>query len=176
MMENLLGKNGIELWRRAHALDDTPILPYHEQKSLSKEHTFSSDSIHIHFMYGELVRMTEALAFALRKQNKLTGCVTVKVRYANFDTETQQRSIDYTNADHILITTTRELFDKLYNRRLRVRLLGIRFTHMVPGNYQIKLYEDTQEMIRLYQAIDGVKRRYGAQYVMRAVGMNPAGQ
>jgi DNA polymerase-4 len=176
MMDNLLGKSGIELWRRANALDDTPVLPYHEQKSLSTENTFTSDTIHLQFMYSELVRMTETLAFGLRKQNKLTGCVIVKIRYANFDTETQQRTIDYTNADHLLIRTTRELFDKLYNRRLRVRLLGIRFTHMVPGSYQIKLYEDTQEMIRLYQAIDGVKKRYGEQYLMRAIGLQQSGR
>jgi DNA polymerase-4 len=122
-------------------------------------------------MYGELVRMTEALAFSLRQENKLTGCVMVKVRYANFDTETHQRTLDYSNADHVLLQITRELFDKLYNRRLRVRLIGVRFTHLVPGNYQIKLYEDTQEMIRLYQAIDSVKNRFGEKLVMRAIGV-----
>jgi DNA polymerase-4 len=171
MLENLLGKNGIELWRRANALDDTPVFPYHEQKSISTESTFTSDTIHLPFMYSELVRMTEAIAFELRKQNKLTGCVTVKLRYSNFDTETKQKSIDYTNADHRLLAVSRELFDKLYDRRLRVRLLGIRFTHLVPGNYQIKLYEDTEEMIRLYQSIDGIKKRYGEQYLMRAIGL-----
>lgn len=171
MLENLLGKNGIELWRRSRGIDESPVMPYHEQKSISTESTFTSDTIHLQFMYSELVRMTEAIAFELRKQNKLTGCITVKVRYSNFDTETHQRTIDYTNADHILLRVSRELFDKLYDRRLRVRLLGIRFTHLVPGNYQIKLYEDTEEMIRLYQAIDGVKKRFGEQYVMRAVGV-----
>ncbi|MFI5155942.1 MAG: DNA polymerase IV [Chitinophagales bacterium] len=171
MLENLLGKNGIELWRRANALDDTPVFPYQEQKSISTESTFTSDTIHLPFMYSELVRMTEAIAFELRKQNKLTGCVTVKLRYSNFDTETKQKSIDYTNADHRLLAVSRELFDKLYDRRLRVRLLGIRFTQLVPGNYQIKLYEDTEEMIRLYQSIDGIKKRYGEQYLMRAIGV-----
>ena len=171
MLDNLLGKNGIELWRRANAIDDSPVMPYHEQKSISTEHTFSSDTINIDFMHGELVRMTEAIAYDLRKQNKLTGCVAVKLRYANFDTESKQKTIDYSNADHELLKTSRELFDKLYNRRLRVRLLGVRFTHIVPGNYQVKLYEDTQEMIRLYQAVDSVKKRYGEGFVMRAVGL-----
>ena len=169
MMENLLGKNGIELSRRANGIDDTPVVPYHEQKSISTENTFQADTINIQFLHGELVRMTEAIAFELRKQNKLTGCVTVKIRYS--DTITKQRSIDYSNADHILLQTATELFNKLYDRRLLVRLLGIRFTHLVPGNYQIHLFEDTQEMIRLYQAIDGVKKRYGEDYLMRAVGL-----
>jgi DNA polymerase IV len=171
MLENLLGKNGIELWRRANAIDETPVMPYHEQKSISTENTFTSDSIDLRFMYGEMVRMTEAIAFELRKQDKLTGCVTVKIRYSNFDTETHQRSIDYTNADHILLKTARELFDKLYSRRMRVRLLGIRFTQLVPGNYQIKLYEDTQQAIRLYQAVDSIKKRYGEGALMRAIGV-----
>ncbi|PWU00431.1 MAG: DNA polymerase IV [Bacteroidetes bacterium] len=171
MLENLLGKNGIELSRRANGIDDTPVVPYHEQKSISTENTFQTDTINIQFLHGELVRMTEAIAFELRKQNKLTGCITVKIRYSNFDTITKQKSIDYSNADHILLQTATELFNKLYDRRLLVRLLGIRFTNLVPGNYQIHLYEDTQEMIRLYQAIDGVKKRYGEDYLMRAVGL-----
>ncbi len=92
--------------------------------------------------------MTENIAFQLREQNKLTGCVTVKLRYSNFETFTKQISIPYTNADHIFLKTARELFNKLYDRRMLIRLIGIRFTHLIPGNYQISLFEDTQEMIR----------------------------
>lgn len=171
MMETLLGKNGIDLWRKANGLDESPVIPYHEQKSISTERTFQVDTIDMNFMHAELVRMTESTGFELRKQDKLTGCVTVKLRYSNFDTVARQKSIDYTNADHVLLQTAQELFGKLYDRRLLVRLLGIRFTRLVPGNYQIKLYEDTQEMIRLYQSIDGIKKRYGEEYLMRAIGV-----
>ncbi len=171
MLENLLGKGGIDLSRKANGIDESPVVPYREQKSISTEQTFQADTIDIRFMHGELVRMTESIAFELRKQNKLTGCVTLKIRYSNFDTLTRQKSIEYSNADHILLKTACDLFDKLYDRRLLVRLLGIRFSHLVPGNYQINLYEDTQEMIRLYQAIDSVKRRYGEDFLMRAVGV-----
>jgi DNA polymerase-4 len=171
MLQNLLGRNGTELWRRANGIDETPVIPYHEQKSISTENTFNSDTIDINFMYSELTRMVERIAFQLRDQNRLTGSVTVKLRYSNFETFTKQKAMPYTNADHILLKTTRELFDKLYDRRLLVRLLGVRFTHLIPGNYQISLFEDTQEMISLYQAIDSVKHRYGEKYVMRAVGL-----
>jgi DNA polymerase-4 len=112
--------------------------------------------------------MTEKIAFELRGQNKLTGCVTVKLRYSDFETFTKQKTIAFTNADHILLQTARELFTKLYDRRLLVRLIGIRFTHLVPGNYQVSLFDDTQEMISLYQAIDSVKHRFGEQYLVRA--------
>ena len=171
MMENLLGKSGIDLWRKANGIDESPVIPFHEQKSISTETTFQTDTIDTNFLSSQLVRMTEEIAFQLRQQNKLTGCVTVKVRYSNFETFTKQITIPYSNADHVLLQTAKELFNKLYERRLLVRLLGIRFTNLVPGNYQISLFDDTQEMISLYQAIDSVKKRFGEKTIMRAVGI-----
>ncbi|HEY4335902.1 MAG TPA: DNA polymerase IV [Puia sp.] len=171
MLATMLGKNGVELWRKANGLDESPIVPYREQKSISTEHTFETDTINLPFLHAQLVRMTESIGFDLRRQDKLTGCVTVKLRYSNFDTVVRQKTIDYTNADHLLLATAQELFEKLYDRRMLIRLLGIRFTRLVPGNYQIKLYEDTQEMIRLYQSIDSIKRRYGEKALLRAVGV-----
>ena len=170
-METMLGKNGIDLWRKANGLDDSPVIPYREQKSISTEQTFETDTISLNFIHAQLVRMTESIGFELRKQDKLTGCVTVKLRYSNFDTVTRQKCVDYTNADHLLLQTAQDLFDKLYDRRLLIRLIGIRFTRLVPGNYQIKLYEDTQESIRLYQSIDSIKRRFGEDLLIRAVGV-----
>ncbi|MGZ8554130.1 MAG: DNA polymerase IV [Chitinophagaceae bacterium] len=171
LMQNLLGKNGSELWRRANGIDESPVYPYHEQKSISTEHTFQQDTIDIGFLNGELVKMTEKIAFELRKQNRLTGCVTVKLRYSNFETFTRQISVPYTNADHILLKTAKELLMKLYERRMLIRLIGVRFTNLIPGNYQISLFDDTQEMIRLYQAIDSVKKRFGELKLVRAVGI-----
>ncbi|HEX4850662.1 MAG TPA: DNA polymerase IV, partial [Puia sp.] len=152
MLEALLGKNGIDLWRKSNGIDETPVIPYREQKSISTENTFHNDTTNMEFLHSALIRMTETIAFELRKQNRLTGCVTVKIKYSNFDTTTKQKRIYYTNADHILLQTARELFDRLYERRLLIRLIGIRFSDLIPGNYQIHLYEDTEEMIRLYQA------------------------
>jgi DNA polymerase-4 len=171
MMENLMGRSGIDLWRKANGIDETPVVPYHEQKSISTENTFQADTIDVHFLHSQLVRMTEAIAFQLRQQNKLTGCVTVKVRYSNFETFTKQATIAYTNADHVLLKTAKALFNSLYDRRLLVRLIGIRFTHLIPGNYQISLFDDTEEMISLYQAIDSVKNRFGEKLLVKASGL-----
>jgi DNA polymerase-4 len=170
MMMNLLGKNGIELWRRANGIDDAPIVPYHEQKSIGTENTFQSDTIDISFLKRELIRMTEQIAFELRDSNKLAGCVTVKVRYSDFQTVTKQTAIPYTCADHILQENVKQLFDKVYDKRLLVRLIGVRFSHLVPGNYQIHLFDDTHESINLYQAIDYIKHRYGEHTLTRAAG------
>ncbi len=172
MLEAMLGKTGLELWRKANALDDSPIVPYREQRSISTERTFETDTINLRFLHAELTRLTESIGFELRRQDKLTGCLTVKLRYSNFDTVARQKTIDFTNADHVLLQTAREIFDKLYDRRLLIRLLGIRFTRLIPGNYQISLYEDTQEHIRLYQSIDSIKRQFGEHAVFRAAGVS----
>ena len=168
MMINLLGKNGIDLWRKANGIDETPIVPYHEQKSIGTENTFETDTIDMLFLHKELVRMTEKIAFELRCNNKLTGCITVKIRYSDFQTLTMQSTIAYTANDHILLQKVKEIFDKLYDRRLLVRLIGVRFTNLVEGSYQINIFEDSQEIIGLYQAIDSVKKQFGEKLLFRA--------
>ncbi len=171
MMENLMGKSGVEIWRRANGIDESPVVPYQEQVSISTENTFETDTIDLRFMNAQLVRMTEKIAHELRSQNKLAGCVTVKLRYSNFDTVTKQCTISYTSLDNVLIKKVKELFIKLYDRRLLVRLIGVRFSHLVPGNYQISLFEDTDDLIRLYQEMDKLNGRFGKYMIMRASGI-----
>jgi DNA polymerase-4 len=175
LLESMLGRNGIDIWRKANGLDESPVIPYREQKSISTEQTFQTDTINLNFLHAQLVRMTESIGFELRNQDKLTGCVTVKLRYSNFDTVVRQKTIDHSNADGLLLQTARDIFTRLYDRRMLVRLLGIRVTRLIPGNYQIKLYEDTQENIRLYQSIDSIKNRFGEGLLMRAVGVKKIG-
>lgn len=170
LMQNLLGKNGTELHRRANGIDESPVMPFREQKSISTEQTFESDTIDLNFIHKQLVRMTESIAYQLRFQNRLTGCISVKVRYSDFQTVHMQASIPYAAADHILIKKAKELFDKLYDRRQLIRLIGVRFTDMIPGNYQIDLFSDTQESISLYQAIDSIKKQYGEEVLIHAAG------
>jgi DNA polymerase-4 len=117
-----------------------------------------------------LIGMVEKLAFQLRSEEWLASTITVKIRYANFDTETKQCKIAYTSADHILTKNVMDLFDKVYQRRMRLRLIGIRFSGLVRGTYQIDLFEDTQEMLSLYAAMDKMKNRYGFDAVMRCAG------
>lgn len=171
MLESLFGKTGTALWRKANGIDETPVIPYREQKSISTEQTFDSDTTNITALHARLSRMTEEIAFELRKQQKLTGCISVKIKYANFDTASKQKRIAYTNADHLLLQTARDLLDKLYDRRLLVRLIGVRLTDLIAGSHQITLFEDTQEQIRLYQAIDSIKNRFGEKLLLRGGGV-----
>ncbi|MDP4280990.1 MAG: DNA polymerase IV [Bacteroidota bacterium] len=169
MMERVMGKNGIILWERANGIDTTPVQPYTESKSVSTETTFEQDTTDIIRMKEILVRMVEKLAFSLREQQKLTSCVTVRIRYSNFDTHTIQQQLPYTAFDHILIPVVKNLFDKVYQRRMLIRLIGVRFSKLVPGNQQINMFENSEEMINLYQAMDRMKHKYGDKVVGRAV-------
>jgi len=172
MMEKVLGKNGNEVWRRANGIDAAPVRPYSERKSISTERTFEKDSIDVVHMKELLVSMVERLAYDLRKKQKLTACITVKIRYSNFDTHTLQKHIPYTSFDHVLIEVAKELFDRLYQRRILIRLIGVKLSHLVGGVQQLDLFEDTPEMIRLYLAIDKLRNRYGKKTVRRAVGIS----
>lgn len=171
MMQNLLGKNGIDLSRKANGIDASPIVPYSEKKSIGTEETFEQDTINMNFLNGELIRMTEKISFQLRKEQRLTGCVTIKLRYANFDTVSKQMVIPYTASDAVLLKKAKELFSKLYDKRLLVRLLGVRFSHLVQGNQQINLFEDTESAVRLYQAMDAMRTRFGDEAVKRAISI-----
>lgn len=167
-LTSAFGKNGISLWKKAHGIDDTPVVPYSEQKSISTECTFENDTIDVKRLKAVLIAMVEKVAFQLREQKKLTSCITVKIRYANFDTETKQIQIPYTASDHVILRIVQELFDKLYNRRMLIRLVGVRLSGMVHGNHQISLFEDTAETINLYRAIDTIKHKHGVEKLVRA--------
>ena len=162
------GKNGMALWNKAHGIDESPVVPYTEQKSISTESTFEEDTIDVKRLKSILIAMVEKVAFQLREQKKLTSCVTVKIRYSNFDTETRQVHVPYTSSDGFILRTVLELFDKLYNRRLLIRLVGVRLSGLVYGNHQISLFDDTEEDINLYEAIDYIKHKHGSDKLMRA--------
>ena len=171
LMQRLLGEHGPVLWRKANGIDDSPVTAWHERKSISTERTFERDTIDMVKLRGLLTAMAESLAFQLRKGDKLTSCIAVKIRYADMNTHSRQLRIGYTACDHIILPTVHELFRTLYDRRQRIRLVGVRFSHLVGGGHQMDAFTDTQEAMSLYQAMDKVRKRFGDRMVMRAAGM-----
>lgn len=172
MIERVMGKNGQVIWKKANGIDHTPVQQYSERKSIGTERTFENDTIDIKMLKNILIGMVEKIAFQLRKEQKLTSCITVKIRYSNFDTHTLQRHIPYTAFDHVLLNTALELFEKLYTRRMLIRLVGVKFSSLVQGSQQLNMFEDTPEMTSLYQAMDKIRLRFGSKAVRRAAGMH----
>ncbi len=169
MLERVLGKNGLILWKKARGIDDSPVTDERRKKSVGTERTFDRDTTDTGLLRRVLAGMVEKTAWELRKQGKMTSCVTVKIRYTDFETHTLQKRIPYTSFDHILQETAGELFRRLYRRRVLVRLIGVRFSHLVQGTPQLNLFEDTSEQVRLCLAIDRLRKRYGYRAVGRGV-------
>lgn len=171
MMQKVLGDNGGVIWQKANGIDNAPVVPYTEQKSMSSETTFETDTTDIDQLKRVLCKMVEKLAFDLRKSKKVTGCVTLKLRYSDFQTHTFQSRIAYTASDHIILQKVMELFKKNYSRRVLIRLIGIKFSSLVSGFTQINMYEDTEEMISLYQSMDKIRKRFGFKAIMKCINM-----
>ncbi len=172
LLESVLGKNGITIWNRAQGIDNSPVVPYTERKSISSERTYDKDTIDISKVSASLIAMGEKLCYQLRMGDKLTGCVSIKIRYSDFSTTSKQMRIGYTNADHIIIPLIKGLFDKVYNRRILIRLVGVRFTDLVGGAYQMNLFDENEKSLNLYSSMDKIRNRFGANSVMRAVTMD----
>ena len=170
LMESVLGKHGTTIWKKANGIDNSPVIQYQERKSISTERTFDKDTIDVNKQEGILMAMAENLVFQLRRGNKLTACITVKIRYSDFQTYTLQKMIPYSASDHTILPLVMELYRKLYNRRVLVRLIGVRFSHLVEGAHQISLFEDPK-VLDLYRAMDHIRNRFGDRAVMRAKGM-----
>ncbi|WP_147677749.1 DNA polymerase IV [Algibacter pacificus] len=171
LMHKVLGKNGLSIWKKANGIDLSPVVQYQERKSISTERTFNKDTTDVLKLKGIIIAMTENLAYQLRRGNKLTACITFKIRYSDFQTYTQQQRIPYSAMDHSIIPVVLDLYKKLYNRRLLVRLIGVKFSHLVEGGYQINLFEDNEKQLQLTQAIDTMRQRYGDRAVISAAGM-----
>ena len=176
VLERTFGKSGVMLWERANGIDLRPVVPYSEQKSLSKEITFEQDTTDVHLLHRILGSLTEQLAYDLRKLGQCTTCITVKLRYSNFDTHTRQISIPASASDHRLIPAVHELFEKLYDRRLLIRLIGVRFSKLLQGQEQLSLFDDGARLVPLYGAMDQLRNRYGEFSVLRASGLMERGE
>ncbi|MEM9822201.1 MAG: DNA polymerase IV, partial [Bacteroidota bacterium] len=165
LLQREFGKNGIGLWKKANGIDRSPVVPYQDQKSMSSERTFAIDSIDIVKIKSILTQLTSQLVFELRQSTKLTSCVTVKIRYTDFNTYTRQKRIAYTANEKTLLEQVLDLFDRLYERRQLIRLVGLRFSGLVNGHHQLNLLDDQIEDIHLQQAMDRIRRRFGKKAV-----------
>lgn len=167
-MAKVMGQNGIMIWKKANALDDAPVTPYSEQKSMSKETTFEQDTTDMEKLRKVLFRMVDELTFELRSMGKITGCLTLKIRYANFDTHTKQIQLPYTASDKVILEKVMDLFRKLYSRRMLIRLVGIRLSQLIHGSFQADLFNDKEEELNLLNAMDNIRVKYGQDIIKRA--------
>ena len=172
LLEREFGKSGKKLWEKANGIDKSLVVPYSEQKSMSKERTFMEDTLDMRYIKNMIFKMVDQLAYELRSKDRLTSCVTVKLRHADFNTFTKQRRIPYSANEAVLSRHIMELFDSLNERRQLIRLVGIKFSGLVNGNYQISIFDDTAKAISLMEEKDYIRKRFGTDKIMRASYMD----
>ncbi|MGI8638190.1 MAG: DNA polymerase IV [Segetibacter sp.] len=167
-LQRVLGNYGAELWNKSQGIHSSEVTPYHEAKSISTENTFQENIADISFLMKELVRMTEKVAHELRQDQKLAGCIAVKIRYGDFSTFSKQAAIDYTHLDDQLIVFAKELFTKLHKAGTPVRLLGVRLSELTSHAVQSSLFDNIGKKNELYKAIDYVKNKFGKTALKKA--------
>jgi DNA polymerase-4 len=167
-MVSLLGKNGLSLLQKAKGIDQSLVIPYQEQKSIGTQCTFKADTIDVETIGNLITSMVMDLGFELRQKKKIAACITVTIRYSNFEDVTKQATISYTSMDAVLIRKAKELFKQLYQKRMLIRLVGVRLSNLVNGFEQIDLYENSQEQYNLCQAMDKIRRRFGEKAITMA--------
>ncbi len=167
-LENRIGKWGIDLWNKAQGIHTSKVVSYHEAKSISTENTFNENVTDQKFIMSEIVRMTEKIAFELRQDEKVAGCIAVKIRYPDFETTSRQTTIPYTAAEDEMIPIVKSLFNKLYKKGTPIRLLGVRLSELTNNAVQTNLFSDKAKKTDLYKAIDNVKNRFGKTSLHRA--------
>ncbi|MEZ2442790.1 DNA polymerase IV [Chitinophaga sp. RCC_12] len=169
LLESAFGKVGLMIFNKANGVDTTPVIPYEEQKSISRSSTFEKDTTDMNLLRKTFISFVDELAFELRSEGRMAGCVTITIRYANWETHTKQKKIPYSSTDDVFTEAVLELFAKLYDKRMLIRLVGVKLSDFVTGSYQIDLFSDKQEKINLYQAVDSIKKRFGSQYVKKGI-------
>ena len=167
-LEEKLGKWGIDLWHKSFGIHNSEVQQYHESKSISSENTFDENKTDLDFLMSEIVRLTEKIAFELRQDKKVAGCVAVKIRYPDFETTSKQTTIPYTCADDEIIPVVKKLFHQLYKKGQPIRLLGVRLSELTHEAIQATLFDDKERKTDLYKAIDDVKNRFGKLKIKRA--------
>ncbi|MBN8720131.1 MAG: DNA polymerase IV [Sediminibacterium magnilacihabitans] len=168
ILEKKLGKTGADLWKKSQGIHNGQVHAYHEAKSISSENTFHENTADTDFLLSELVRLTERVAFELRRDEKLAGCIAVKIRYPDFETTSKQTTISRTLRDDELIPQAIELFHQLYRKGQSVRLLGVRLSELTNHAVQGSLFDDAERKNKLYKAIDEVKNKFGKTALKKA--------
>jgi DNA polymerase-4 len=168
VLEEKFGKYGFALWEIAHGIDSSQVIPYTGRKSISSENTFDENVSDKEYLEAFIISLVEQLTFTLRKENFLTSCAAIKLRYPDFETRMQQTTLPLTSSDHIIIPKVKELFHKIYKSETPVRLIGVRLSNLIHGSKQIDMFNDTEEIINLYKALDKINKKFGSKTVHRA--------
>ncbi|OGN75660.1 MAG: hypothetical protein A2X24_05975 [Chloroflexi bacterium GWB2_54_36] len=171
----LFGKYGHDISRHARGVDNSPIEPEHDIKSISQETTFDRDIADAVRLHQVLRNQSEKVAFRLRSKNLTATTVRIKVRWPDFLTQSRQLTLPRaTNQDTVIAHGALTLFDSLWDGKIKVRLIGVGVSGLQPEIWQPSLWDTPNDKERrLLAAMDELKDRYGRKIVQRGAALKP---
>ena len=164
------GKHAESMQRHALGIDHSRVHSDHEAKSVSNETTFREDSEDIAFLKDTLMRLSDKVAYRLRKDNQAGRVVQIKVRYSDFTTFTRQKALpSHTNVGDVIFENAYELLLNNISPGRPIRLLGVGVTNLEEPFTQLELFVESPEKKQdLVHAIDQLKDKFGKDVVFRA--------
>lgn len=159
-----LGNYGAHLRNFALGIDDRPVEARGEAKSMSRETTFSEDTLDRDFLLATLYHLTERVGADLRSHDRLARSITLKLRYTDFTTVTRSQTFQSgIDADQSIFETGKKLLiQTLTARKQPVRLIGIALSEFVPVTRQLNMLDDkAARLAELNRAVDRIRERYG---------------
>ena len=172
ILENLLGKNGKKIKLLAQGIDESPVTPPSEVKSIGRETTFPTNITEKAILIKELLKISQIVGYTARKKGYKGRTITLKIRFHNFITFNKSKSLENpTHLDDIIFKTVIELLDKLRLKKGGVRLLGIRLSNLIPGSKinQLKFVRDKKDKLeQLSQSLDKIREKFGSKSITRA--------
>jgi DNA polymerase-4 len=165
----LFGRYTALMRERASGIDERPVLPELEEKSLSAEDTFECDIGDARILQRQLARLADLAASRLRGRGLMTGCIGVKIRRQDFVTFTRQRAVAPPTCEARAVAgVAAELLARWLaaNRGAKLRLLGVVLTQLTPAS-QLGLFEETRRAGRLDSALDEARARFGSRALRR---------
>jgi DNA polymerase-4 len=172
ILDNLLGKNGKKIKLLAQGIDESPVTPPSEAKSIGRETTFPTNITEKAILLKELLKISQAVGYTARKEGYKARTITLKIRFHNFTTFNKSKtSENSTHLDDIIFKTILELLDKVKLKKGGVRLLGIKLSNLTSGNEikQLKFSKDQEDKLeQLTQSLDEIREKFGSKAVTRA--------
>lgn len=166
-LEASFGKYGTRLVELANGIDDSPVVPVHETKSISEETTLEEDESDREILYAILAELSQDVGYRLRNHGFRAKTIGIKVRYSDFSTVTRAKTLPYpVNSDAEIYTCAKGLFDGLSPSR-PVRLLGVAASNLSTGDTrQPRLFsEEAKPWENVSKAVDNLRKKYGKNVV-----------
>jgi DNA polymerase IV len=169
LLQAVFGVYGLYLWKRAHGEDSVLHLPAAvESKSISREITLEQDTVDEEYLSSVLHLLIEKAANELRKTRRKAKTITLKLRYTDLKRVSRAVTLEKaTNLDEIIYKSAMNLLQQNWQRRVRIRLIGIHLSQFEPETGQLELFPDPKETKyrNLYEQVDQVRERFGFESV-----------